>query len=334
MCSRYSTICTTCCGTCARVGNTCNQNSVCVACSAGKYDNANDVWVCIDCPTNSNSVAGSITVGACNCKVGYTGPDGVECGRCAAGKYKNTTGSALCTSCLSNSYSVSASTTCTCNAGFSGPNGGACTQCVAGKYKSAPGSAACIACPVALRPGWKHMYELCDWKVQKRDWNAACMNCPANANSLTSSSVITACVCNAGFYGRNGTACTACGTATYKNTTGTALCLSCPPNSGASCSACNTSRSCICNTGFYGNSDSCINQTQTSTRTKTSTPTPTSTPTTRSTTKPKTATTSTPAALAHTGSTDSLPLGIIIGVSVAFVVVSGVVTAICCVSAQ
>jgi hypothetical protein len=42
---------------------------------------------CTNCPTNSNSPAGSASLTSCNCNAGFPGPNGGPCRGCVAGKY-------------------------------------------------------------------------------------------------------------------------------------------------------------------------------------------------------------------------------------------------------
>ena len=318
----------------------------CTPCHTAMYKSTTGSALCTSCPSNSGASCSACTaLGSCTCNIGFSGPDGFVCTSCMAGTYKNTTGSTSCTSCPANANSQMSSSDCTCNIGFYGPNGGACTACMTGTYKDTTGTALCTSCPPnsgascsacnALRRCTCNMgfygedgFECTACGIGKYKsvtGPAVCSSCPVKTTSLISSSSITACVCNTGFYGPNGIACTPCGTGTYKNVTGSALCSSCPPNSGALCSACISSSSCTCNTGFYGrNGDNCTADRTSTIRTETSTPTSTQTHATK---------TSTPTALAATDSTDSFPVGIVVGVAVAVVVVSAVMTAICCVSA-
>jgi hypothetical protein len=46
---------------------------------------------CTDCPTNSNSSAGSAALSSCTCNAGFPGPTGGPCTACVAGKYQSVT---------------------------------------------------------------------------------------------------------------------------------------------------------------------------------------------------------------------------------------------------
>jgi len=54
-------------------------NTVCTSCGAGKYSTAigaMNTSTCVECPANSDSLAGSSAATACTCNAGWTGPDG------------------------------------------------------------------------------------------------------------------------------------------------------------------------------------------------------------------------------------------------------------------
>ena len=224
---------------------TCPSGNNCTACVAGTYKNVSGTASCTNCTAGAASPVASTSSAACivvACNVGFTGPDGGTCTSCIAGKYKTATGSAACTDCGAATYSTTvgatvattcigcptssnspissvAFTACTCNVGFTGPDGGPCTTCLTGTWKSATGSGACTGCP--LYSGG---------------------NCAPCIDA-------TGCQCNAGYSGPNGGSCGACASATYKSTSGSQACTSCPANSGAGGSALTV---CPCDSGFSG----------------------------------------------------------------------------------
>ena len=175
----------------------------CEACQPGTYkvDVGNEV--CLPCPDHSSSPAASITVTACFCAAGYTGPDGGECTMCAPGSYKAFSGSSPCTLCPSNASSPSASTDalhCLCNAGYTNPDADECAACAPGFYKSTAGSSPCTPCA-------------------------------AHTSSPSASSDESHCLCNVGYTGPDGGQCSPCDMLSYKDTIGSAACLSCHANS-------------------------------------------------------------------------------------------------------
>ena len=261
--------------------------SACVNCAAGKYSPATGATLestCVSCPGNSNSPSPSTVVTACTCNAGSTGPDGDVCSLCVAGKYKIGTGIAACTDCAAGKYSAtagatlestcvtcpgnsnspspsSAVTACSCNAGSTGPDGGVCTACVAGKYKLATGNAVCTDCAAGKYS-----------PTAGATLESTCVACPANSNSPSQSTAVTACTCNAGSTGPDGSVCTTCVAGKYKLATGNAvctdcaagkysptagatfstICAACPANSGASCTGCSAAAGCTCNAGSTG----------------------------------------------------------------------------------
>ncbi|KAJ1470103.1 hypothetical protein T484DRAFT_1600577, partial [Baffinella frigidus] len=58
-----------------------------------------------------------------------------------------------------------------------------------------------------------------------------CSTCPAGTSSAGGGSKLTDCICVAGYTaGLDGVACSACDAGTYKASTGTVTCSSCPAN--------------------------------------------------------------------------------------------------------
>jgi hypothetical protein len=212
----------------------------------------------------------------------HPGGFGDTCLACAAGKYGQ---NEVCLNCPANSYSSSSGsdlTECLCNTGFTGPNGGPCNQCASGKYKSITGSAACTDCD----PGdvSNSAFTGCDaCTAGKYESSNVCLDCPANTDS-TSGSVLSGCLCDAGYTGPNGGTCNQCAAGKFKTTTGSAACtdcqagyesnpahftnclicphgeyedaseycVSCPANTYTSASGSYAITDCQCNAGFAG----------------------------------------------------------------------------------
>ena len=266
-------------------------SAVCTDCVAGKYSTtlaATVATTCLGCPTSSTSPLASSAPAACTCNAGFTGPDGGTCTYCAAGTYKSVTGSTPCTSCPANSgascIACDSALQCTCNAGYVGPDGGPCTACAAGTYSS-------VVCIDTLAESTCYNLfaeDLCGGYCESccatcQNMNGCnlpsptCVSCPAGATSPVGSTSSAACIvadCNAGYTGPSGgpcaacvagtyksaagsAACTNCGVGTYSSTeaaTSAATCLTCPANSGASCSGCSAS-ACPCNSGYVNTSN-------------------------------------------------------------------------------
>lgn len=116
----------------------------CTVCPAGSYKSAVGKLECTYCPANTNSIAGSTSMDACECNAGYTGAD---CAPCAANMYKSETGSAACTPCPQNTEAPEGSTSvdaCTCVAGSVPSENGGCELCGENMYAS---GSTCAACP-------------------------------------------------------------------------------------------------------------------------------------------------------------------------------------------
>jgi hypothetical protein len=113
-----------------------------------------------------------------------------------------------CTVCPADSTSPTGSTqitSCTCNQGYTGLNGGPCTACPVGTYKQNSGSAAYVDYVAGK-------YSILTVRLACTDCvagtysptvaatsAAACLACPANANSPAGSTAAASCTCNVGF---------------------------------------------------------------------------------------------------------------------------------------
>ena len=104
----------------------------------------------------------------------------------------------------------------TCPQGSTGPDGGPCALCAIGTFKYVIGDEACTDCPTAK-------YSV---TVGATD-ETSCIACPANSNAPAATSSATSCTCNPGFTGPDGGTCTACAAGTYKDTTGSSVCIDC-----------------------------------------------------------------------------------------------------------
>lgn len=154
---------------------------VCTACNIGTYSEtqgATQASMCITCPINTTSEAGSAAVTACVCRAGYWGVGGTKhCTACAIGTYSVVQGAAqsdTCIQCHGNMTSragSAAATACVCNAGFWRVE--SCSGCAAGTYSFAIGATE----------------------------NSTCIPCPGNATSNAASPSIAFCRCDAPFGG-------------------------------------------------------------------------------------------------------------------------------------
>lgn len=136
---------------------------------------------------------------------------------------------------------------CMCNAGYDGNQGDTCTACVSGTFKPSIGfgscgpcangtygttmASVCVGCPAnSHAPTSSTVITDCTCNAGYYGNfidTSACVRCPANSNSPVSSTVITACMCNAGYYGNATDTCMACGVGKYTGTIGTSLCTDC-----------------------------------------------------------------------------------------------------------
>ena len=126
---------------------------------------------------------------------------------------------------------------CECVAGFYGTgvgrtgSGTHCVECPAGKYSHA-GATVCTNCPsyplgtsrrgstsvisCLCRPGYFGNLSDVNGTCEECPVNSYCpggvdmLSCPANSSSPRLRSVVTDCICDEGFYGANGEACTMC----------------------------------------------------------------------------------------------------------------------------
>ena len=264
-------------------------STVCSNCAAGKFSDTgytvccassphcgNDQYMlsgtCQSCPAEATAPACSTALTACQCKPGYAGPNGGPCTACTpgksksapgcgntgctcfpcgVGKYQDTSTATVCKSCPVSKYTSLFTATsvdscascpanssspilssrindCVCSAGYTGLSTTQCTACNASTYKPSAGSQMCSACP------------------------AASSAIPGTGNALT------ACLCNAGYYGPPGGPCSLCPSGTYKPDRGSGLCTACPvelfspagSDALEDCGVCRGSTSCTCNLGF------------------------------------------------------------------------------------
>jgi hypothetical protein len=165
------------------------DNETCLSCPAGQWSPEGSS-VCMLCPENSAAPPGMGRIVDCACNVGYTGPGGGPCAQCEVGKYKNFTGSWPCVMCPAYTSSPLASVNlgdCFCIPGFSGANGLPCTACGIGKYKAVSGTSSCQLCPVNT--------------YSDSVGFSVCTACVSSSASVSGSTSIWNCTCNAGYTG-------------------------------------------------------------------------------------------------------------------------------------
>ena len=195
-------------------------------------------------------------------------------GLCPVGKYSTGNGAVSdITNCLicpalitTDDVGQSLLTDCQCILGHTGQDTGPCTVCDAGKYKDAIGSSECTLCPAATYTDTVGAISA-----------PLCLVCPASAGSPPGSTLLAHCVCNAGYTGPDGGACTECAAGQYKDAIGSAECALCAAgkywgSTGATSDVCvecgsdstspegsATNTDCMCDPGLTGiaHTDSC-----------------------------------------------------------------------------
>ena len=210
----------------------------CLPCISGTYKTTIGSHECTLCPNHNQTVLDQMGMyNDCNCKVGFTGPDGGPCTQCPAGTYKDHRGTSACTLCPANSVSASGSHSaalCLCEAGYTSDGSGVCAMCEAGYYKNWTGMDECTVCPAnaVSRPGSKTL--------------SNCEVCPKHSIPDEEKSN---CNCKVGFTGPDGGPCTQCPAGTYKDHRGTSACTLCPANS-VSASGSHSAALCLCEAGY------------------------------------------------------------------------------------
>jgi len=183
-----------------------------------------------------------------------------------------------------------------------------CTSCASGYYKSAVGTHTCIKCPsntyregihiegCGCAPGFHGVYGSCSTcpKNSYCPGSGKVLSCPDGGQSNVSSSRLTDCKCNAGYYlsipadldweqtrynvfmkldnvsvgGEAGnwtctnpcvdTGCVPCGLGTYSNITGSTTCTACNMHSTTRSLASHSARQCVCMAGYYLHNSVCV----------------------------------------------------------------------------
>eukprot|EP00961_Rhodomonas_salina_P195135 2634723-Rhodomonas_salina.1 len=120
------------------------------------------------------------------------------CAQCRAGTYINVTAATVCSICPPVTISAVGSDSiedCICDVGLEGPGGEPCTECNPGFFKPTNGTGFCTACEAGT--------------YLNLTGGSACVGCPTGATSRVGSVALADCICDVGFTGDNGTACSA-----------------------------------------------------------------------------------------------------------------------------
>eukprot|EP00961_Rhodomonas_salina_P012447 167606-Rhodomonas_salina.3 len=132
-----------------------------------------------------------------------------SCVACPAGSYSPVAGAmnaSTCLGCPANTDAFPGSTNitdCICNAGYTGAAGASCMACKAGTYKGVNGTGVCLHCS--------------EGRYQNTTAASMCEDCPANTDSPMGSIHLSECICENGYEGTDGTACSACLAGKYKS---------------------------------------------------------------------------------------------------------------------
>jgi hypothetical protein len=232
------------------------ERTLCVKCPPNTYStkiDQVDQSTCMDVPINSQSAEGSALF---SCNAGFsTSPSMLSCKPCVANTYKATISTDMCTACPNGTTSIEGSndlSDCVCKAGYGvslndGVNG-QCSLCPRNTYSSNTGTEPCLICPAGTGTASKST-QLIDCKCEKGYSGTAdgvecipcvvgqyktntgigqCLTCPHGTSSAPGSDGLHNCKCEKGYSGTSdGYQCSACGTGTYKENTGTGGCSTC-----------------------------------------------------------------------------------------------------------
>jgi hypothetical protein len=267
----------------------------CASCGSGKYlyqSVAASTWTCTDCPTNSNSPAGSAGLTSCNCIAGFPGPNGGPCTACVAGKYQSvTTATVTCSGgCLCQPSTGTSSGTISDGPGDYANNANcvwliASSDSISLSFSSfntesdydyvtinrCTSSSSCVERVARLSSssvsqsaiytsstGYMQVVFTSDNSVVRSgfvaSWFVPCTNCPTNSNSPAGSASLTSCTCNAGFPGPNGGPCRGCVAGKYLSAA-TVTCSGgclCQPSTGTSSGTISDGPS------YYANNANCV----------------------------------------------------------------------------
>ena len=196
------------------LGYTGSDGGDCSECGADTFKNETGSVGCFSCPEHSTTSSSSglfTAVEACQCKPGFTGPNGGPCTACDAGKFKADVGPQACADCPANSNSLSGAEICLCEPGYEGV-AGSCQACVENKFKAGSGEGPCEPCgsnayssagsaECTCNPGWRGPPSECVICPPDRYCNGTghAYPCPVNSTSALNSVSEDDCTCLRGF---------------------------------------------------------------------------------------------------------------------------------------
>ena len=225
----------------------------CTACEDGKFASASGSLTCDACPENTLQLVGAdqTTVVSCVCPAGYiqtarATPTAGNCQACAAGKFADTAGASECQSCVEGEYFAQAGT---------GQDTDHCTLCPS--YSSSPAGSHLIGSCVC-NSGFVRTGDACHpCNHNETEVGGVCTQCPQHSGHANiGSSDPTDCVCDDGYTGGRGQACTACGADVYCVTGKQYPCGEFRNTRGLGLK--HTSAACICKAGYYEQAGVCV----------------------------------------------------------------------------
>lgn len=208
-------------------------NGLCEACLAGKFKSVVQNVNCQECSPGTYSHSAAST-----------------CSNCSVGTYQHLSSQSSCATCTVNSTSVNGSTGCLCVQGFTAsctdcqalnadnlltPEA-TCSACPVGYVKTTIGNDACDLCAAGkytLQEASDSLEQCvtCPGYTEEIEGEVVCQACPTESSSLSGSTSISDCKCNAGYTGTASAGCQACESGKYKFTTGSVPCSTCPAGS-------------------------------------------------------------------------------------------------------
>jgi len=181
----------------------------------------------MQCPENSTSPVGAVSISQCVCLPGYKGSAGSACSPCDPGVFCSGGLIGLCPGNASAPLMSSSPSSCACNLGFYGTS--SCTQCPKNAY--CPGGKTFINCTAsALSPVQSSSSAACycapgfngtaNARCQSCSagtwcWTGISNPCPLNQTSAAGASRVTDCFCADGYSATSSGACILCSNNTY-----------------------------------------------------------------------------------------------------------------------
>jgi hypothetical protein len=256
-----------------------NNRATCTKCNLGTYnpDTINMMSSCDNCAVGFESDGTGVGCKACHSWETTLGIGDV-CGcifplflnyagnwcilyDCAEGSYASAPGtlgvtSPICTICQPGFYTSVRNRYATCmqcpDNSFSTGGADVCTTCLTPPNCPTGEGSDLVYCE-SETGGWP--CESCAPDTYNTGSSRVCTACPAETSSTLGSDALTDCKCVTGHTAAaDGLACQECVVGTYKPTTGSAACSTCPTNTLLSPAGSDSVSDCQCDNGYTGNS--------------------------------------------------------------------------------